>query len=222
MNKSSRVFPDDDDKVFEWVVWSIIGRLTASLLHEINNPMQSIRGAAALGLEELEDPESLQAYFQVILNESERVSDAIARARRIYRPERQTLERLDMNHLLQEAVLLLQKLLDQHRVQVQTDYAPELPLLTAVFSHISLVILYPLLDLITSVNATMGGELFLQTKADAGGIAVRLQIKAAEFCLTPPLLLPYADLAARYNIRLNEQSVATGHVIHFLFSTPSK
>ncbi|MCB8991433.1 MAG: hypothetical protein H6665_12470 [Ardenticatenaceae bacterium] len=215
MKESNNVSPTDD--MVELVLWSIVGRLTTSLLHEINNPMQSIRGAAALGLEELDDPESLQTYFQMILHESGRVSEIIARARRIYRPERQTPECLDMNHLLQELVVLLRKLFERHQVQVKTAYAPGLPMFTAVFGHISFVILYPLLNMITEVTSADGGELLLETRKVGDCVEVIMQLEAADFSPKPQQFLPYTSLAARYDIELHEYAVDTGYVIRLHF-----
>lgn len=42
-----------------------VGRLTASLSHEINNPMQVILSALALAREELNNPEEMDAYLQI-------------------------------------------------------------------------------------------------------------------------------------------------------------
>ncbi len=66
--------------------WTLIGRLTASLFHEINNPMQAIHGAMALALEELDAPESIEAYVNLSQREAQRVIDLIQQVRSIYRP----------------------------------------------------------------------------------------------------------------------------------------
>ncbi len=144
--------------------WAIIGRLTASLFHEINNPMQAIQGSMSLALEELEElagSELLRAYLELSLEESHKVVQLIARARRVYRPETSVLTTFDLNYLLHEATVLTNKYLTQRKVDLETRLMGEPLLITAVFGELSLAFLCPILQLADGIGANGGGKLIL-------------------------------------------------------------
>ncbi|HEY85832.1 MAG TPA: GAF domain-containing protein, partial [Chloroflexi bacterium] len=98
-----------------------VGRLTASLSHEINNPMQAIQGALNLALEELDSPEDLTVYLQLSLVESERVIQLLSRMRQIYRPQNDNSERINLNDILQEAISLANKEFRRQKITLRAD-----------------------------------------------------------------------------------------------------
>jgi GAF domain-containing protein len=138
---------------------AIVGRLTASLSHEINNPMQAIRGALTLALEELHNPKELTTYIQMSLEESERVVQLIDRMRQIYRPRYSVPDTLDVNQVLQEAISIAHKELRRQRVRLEADLASELPPLTAIPDQLQLVFLIFILNLSNAIGAAGGGQL---------------------------------------------------------------
>ena len=105
---------------------AVVGRLTASLAHEINNPLQAVRGALTLALEESGDPEAVREYASLALAEVERVTQTVARMRRVYAAERQTPEAVDVGAALREAAALTQKELQRHKTSLQLRI-PERP-----------------------------------------------------------------------------------------------
>jgi nitrogen-specific signal transduction histidine kinase len=142
---------------------STVGRLTATLSHEINNPMQAIQGALMLALEELDSPEDLAAYLHLCLKETKRVVQLLSRMRQIYRPQTDVKERLDLNQLLQEAITLAGKELKWQKIKLQTDLDPNLPRLTAAANQLHLVFLNLLLNLSDVIRAAGGGKLYLRS-----------------------------------------------------------
>jgi nitrogen-specific signal transduction histidine kinase len=165
------------DNMHEEQRWFIIGRLTASLFHEINNPMQAISGAMSLALEELDDPEALRAYIGLSLQESDRVIELIAQARRIYRREPGRPGPIDVNDVVDVVLALTQKKMKQARVRVETKLAPEPPPVTAVFSDLALAILCPLLQLVDSLEGNdENGRVLFRTRAAAEAVSVEFQV----------------------------------------------
>lgn len=142
-----------------------VGRLTASLSHEINNPMQAIRGALSLALEELDDPEELELYINLCLNESERVVQLINRMRQIYRPQSDTPETIDVNTLIQEAIAIANKELNRQRVSLQVNLAPDLPTITGIANQLHLVFLNVILNLAYAIGEVGRGDLELRSYA---------------------------------------------------------
>jgi nitrogen-specific signal transduction histidine kinase len=151
--------------------WVIIGRLTASLFHEINNPMQAIRGALSLSLEELDDPEALRDYLQLSLQESDKVVQLIERVRRIYYSPELATATFDLNHLLHECAALSRKYLSRRRVKLMPQLTPEPLPLTAVFSELSLAFLCVMMQLADEIGGVGGGEVVMVSTAVAPSCA---------------------------------------------------
>ncbi len=140
-----------------------VGRLTASLSHEINNPMQAIQGALALALEELDDPAAVTAYLQMSQRESERVVQLIDRMRQIYRPGGDQSETVSLNELLREAAVIARKELANQRVRLRIELAPDLPPLQVVVNQMHLVFLNLILNLSQAIGRAGGGELLVRS-----------------------------------------------------------
>lgn len=142
-----------------------VGRLTASLSHEINNPMQAIQGALVLATEEINNPQEVAAYIRMSLQESERVVQLISRMRQIYRPQAEKLQILDITHLLDEAIIMARKELNRQKVTLNVDLASTLPPITATANQLHLVFLNLLLNLGDTIGAAGGGKLWLRSYA---------------------------------------------------------
>lgn len=104
-----------------------VGRLTAALAHEINNPLQSILGSVQFVLEQLPAEDSQRPYLELAASELDRVSDIVRRMVGFYR--RDEAERLptDLNALVRETLALAEKQLQRHRIAVITDLMEGLP-----------------------------------------------------------------------------------------------
>ncbi|RME75044.1 MAG: GAF domain-containing protein, partial [Chloroflexi bacterium] len=133
-----------------------IGRLTAVLSHEINNPMQAIQGALLLAQEEIHRPDEVQTYLNVGLEEAQRVIDLLERLRLIYRPEIGRPERLDIGQILQTALQLARKELKQKKITLTADLPPNLPPTIAVPGQLQLVFLSLLLNLEAAADPDRG------------------------------------------------------------------
>lgn len=145
-----------------------VGRLTASLAHEVNNPMQAIQGALTLALEELNDPEALQTYLQLSLQEAGRVVTLIARMRQIYRPTTDQPRLLNINELLREVTTVARKEVKRQKVQLHLDLARELPLLFANPNQLHLVFLNLTLNLCQVIGTVRGGALHICSQLGTG------------------------------------------------------
>lgn len=169
-----------------------VGRLTATLSHEINNPMQAIQGALTLALEEIDSVESVQTYLDICMSESNRVVQLLARLRQIYRPQVDESESIDLNHLLQEAIKLAHKEIKRHKIKLQINLAPDLPHLTAVAGQLHLVFLSLLLNLSDAIGARakQNGRLSIRTRTHADRVRI-------EF-ITDHTVIPIADWLAAF------------------------
>jgi GAF domain-containing protein len=169
---------DERERLHKQIIQSerliTVGRLTASISHEINNPMQTIRTALVLAREELHDPRKLETYLQMSLEESERIVQLVNRMRQIYRPHGDVPETLEVNELLREAATIARKELRRKQVTIEANLAPKLPLITAIADQLHLVFLSLMLSLGDALGEVGGGRLRLQSSVSPQAIYIEL------------------------------------------------
>lgn len=123
---------------------STLGVLTASIAHEINQPLSGIITNAGAGLRMLEAvPPNLDGVRETqarILRDSNRVSDVITRLRALFSTDELVLESLDLNEVVREVIALLLGDLQSNRIVVETTLADDLPAVTGDRIQLQLVI----------------------------------------------------------------------------------
>jgi signal transduction histidine kinase/FixJ family two-component response regulator len=141
---------------------AIAGRLTASIAHEINNPLQAVRNCLHLaGRKEL-TPADRQNYLDLAQAELERLTHTVQRMLDFYRPVSSDRKLVDLNALWERIAELLHKQLEDHRVNLHLDLDPQLPMILAVGDQIQQVFLNLTLNGIEAMPA--GGDLIILTQ----------------------------------------------------------
>ena len=135
---------------------ALLGELTASIAHEINQPLGAILSnadALELLLESgRSEPDQIRAILSDIRREDLRASEVIRHVRSLVRRRAMDMNPLDINQVVREALLLADPECRRRMVALQTDLTPGLP---AVFGdRISLQQL--LLNLIVNGMDAMG------------------------------------------------------------------
>lgn len=108
-----------------------LGRLVASLAHEINNPLQAVQGCITLANEEIMepyfDPDSLAYYVNVAEDEIDRIAVILRRMRDFYRPAQQQYRYTDIHTILESVLALANKQLQHNEVTVERQWDETLP-----------------------------------------------------------------------------------------------
>lgn len=107
---------------------AIIGRLTGSIVHEINNPLESITNLIYLLSCDAQLPAHLRPYVDLAEQELKRVTQITKQTLSFYR-ETQTPVRVEMSALLEEVLVLYARRLGEKRIEVARRYESEEPLL---------------------------------------------------------------------------------------------
>lgn len=149
-----------------------IGRLMSSLSHEINNPLQAVRGALALAIEDIEDPAELKVYFDIMQRETIRVVQLLKRMRQIYRPASEGMEPLNINRILLETFALTAKELSRHNTLIENQLSIQVPPIIGEASQIHLAFLNILLSLGDAIGAADGGVVTVSTHASQESIEI--------------------------------------------------
>jgi PAS domain S-box-containing protein len=155
---------------------SILGALTASIAHEINQPIGATLASAGAGLRWLdrEEPALQQARdaFTRIKADSKRASDIITGLRAFYRKET-SLQRtsIDVNDVVREMLALLRGEADERAVTMRSSLAPNLPATCANRVQLQQVLMNLMVNGIEAMKER-GGKLVIKTEAVAGAIKV--------------------------------------------------
>ncbi|MFM0125350.1 ATP-binding protein [Paraburkholderia sp. RL18-101-BIB-B] len=109
-----------------------LGQMSASIAHEVNQPLAAIATSASAGLRWLtrEVPEigEARACVNHIAEEANRASEIMRSIRDLARRADPEVVALDINAVIDETVALVKQEALNHRVTVQVQLAPELPL----------------------------------------------------------------------------------------------
>lgn len=163
---------------------SALGRLVASLTHEINNPLQAVQSGLYLIREELSlDPTQAEILHDVNIIDGEvrRISNLMQRLREFSRPVQMESRPTDLNSVLDNIVDLIGKQLEQQGIIVTRQWADQLPplmvspdQLTQVFMNLSINAIDAMpnggtLALSTALERTAGDTACLRVNvADSG------------------------------------------------------
>ena len=153
---------------------STIGKLSASIAHEFNNPLQSImtilKGLRQMDILEEEDSKLLEAA----ISESERMKKLLRNLQEFNRQSPARKVPMDVQQTM-DSVLLLQKSdLKTKRISVVLNYAEHLPLILAIPDQIKQVFLN-LLTNAADACLPRGGEITISTWREGRRVAVAIQ-----------------------------------------------
>jgi PAS domain S-box-containing protein len=166
------------------------GALTASIAHEVNQPLSGIITNANTCLRMLSaDPPNVDGAVETArrtIRDGNRASDVIARLRALFAKKGATVEGVDLNEATREVLALSRSELQQERAIVRTALDDELPIVRGDRLQLQQVIL----NLVLNALAAMAGvddrprELSITTHHDADDL-VRLTVRDAGVGLDP-------------------------------------
>ncbi len=130
------------------------GRMSASIAHEVNNPLQSVQNCLHLAGRDDLPPEKRKEYFDLARTELERLMITVQRMLDFYRPGSTAQRELDLVELLHYVVNLMSKQLNESRVRVEFDFPTKLKRIVAVSNQLQQVFINLILN---AMDAMPGG-----------------------------------------------------------------
>ncbi|MFN2108318.1 MAG: ATP-binding protein [Anaerolineae bacterium] len=103
-----------------------VGRLAASLAHEINNPLQAIQNSLHLSLHQGLEEEKRRQFLEMAQQEVTRLVQIVRRMLDFYRPS-SAMQPLDVNRPVEDALAIAGKRLQQARIEVVSRLSSNLP-----------------------------------------------------------------------------------------------
>jgi PAS domain S-box-containing protein len=173
---------DTQSKLTHMTRLMTIGQLTASIAHEVNQPLAGIITNANTCLRMLAvSPPNIEGAMQTArrtIRDGNRASEVIKRLRALFSKKEPTLEPVDLNEATREVIALSLGNLQANRVILRTELAEELPSVNGDRVQLQQVIL----NLIQNGSDAMSEiedrprEMLIKTERD-GGEALRLTVQ---------------------------------------------
>ena len=149
------------------------GRLSASIAHEVNNPLQSVQNCLHLAGREDLPQEKRKEYFEMARLELERLSVTVQRMLDFYRPGVTKPEKVSTTELLNYVVNLTYKQLSERGIQVLSELPSNLPQVMAVSSQIQQVFINLILNSYDAMPE--GGILHISGRSIGNGVEILFQ-----------------------------------------------
>jgi two-component system NtrC family sensor kinase len=169
-----------------------IGKLAATVAHEINNPLFGILTYARLVLRELlkhDIPcrDEMAEQIQTIERESKRCGDLVKNLLTFSRQAPSQREPNELNTIVHRAALLVKHKLDMQSIELKEDLAPDLPSAECDANQIQQVILVLMVN--ASEAMPKGGVLEVSTTLDAAAEQGVIRVKDTG-CGIPEEVMP--------------------------------
>lgn len=146
-----------------------IGRTIASVSHELNNPLQTIKNCLYLIQQAAgEDPGYIREPLQMANAEAQRISDLVSKLRELYRPNKAAPAHLiPLNEIINEVHTLLAPQLSARGVEWRQDVGSEKfnPMILAIPDQLKQVFINICVNAIEAMS-TVGGSLEVRLKKD--------------------------------------------------------
>jgi PAS domain S-box-containing protein len=159
---------------------STLGAMTASLAHEIRQPLASVAANAAAGLRWLEranpDVDEARAALSRAINDARRVDEVITSIRTMF--AEQTTERtlLNIRTIVDEALALTQRELATRRTSIRNNLRSDLPLVAADRVQLQQVFVNLIMNALEAMDEVNGRDRTLTIGSELNDVEVTITV----------------------------------------------
>lgn len=166
---------------------AVVGRLLASVSHELGNPLQALQNALFLVKEEKGISDQGQQDLQIVLEETERMTAIIERLRSAYRPTRvEDFQDVNVNAIVEDVRALTATLMRHKGIRIEFQSDPRLPSVPGIRDQIRQVILNLFMNAAEAMEE--GGCLTVQTQKLDGQDKILLSVADTGSGIDPQIL----------------------------------
>ena len=149
------------------------GRLTASIAHEVNNPLQAVRNCLHLaGRDDLPAPKR-DEYFGLAQTELDRLTVTVQRMLDFYRPGSVGLQEVNVEEILDHVLRLMRAQFQKREIRIESSLPKNLPPVMAVSAQLQQVFINLSLNAYDAMP--QGGKLFITAQEKDGQVEIVFQ-----------------------------------------------
>jgi len=181
VEERTRQLKDTHDKLLHQDKMASLGKLSASVVHEINNPIAGILNLTMLikrivqeGLVDREkDLEQFLQYLNLMETETRRISRIVSNLLAFSRESKMEFTEVDINRLIEKTLFLNANLLKLNNVKVEKHFDSNLPKIVGSEDQLQQVFMNIISNAAETIKSSGGGALSVETRylADSGRIA---------------------------------------------------
>jgi PAS domain S-box-containing protein len=165
-----------EQQLFESEKLAAVGRLAASIAHEVNNPLEAIKNALYL-MQSDSGLDKNARFLEIARKETERVSHIIRQMLGFARQPGE-VDWVDVNQLLEETLVLLEKKLKQSKIRLVRTFDLQLPKIRARADQLRQVFL----------NLIINAQQAIENEGE-----IRITTAQYEQALQPSILIQMSD-----------------------------
>jgi len=170
--------------------FAIAGELSASIAHEVNQPLTGMVASANAGLRWLAAPvpdvEKARAALTQIVAAGHRASDVVRGIRAIFKRDSGERRAIDVNELIAAVLALAENDLNKHQIAVETQLASTLPLAFGDRAQLQQVLLNLVLNAVDSMSEVPAAMRLLRVISEAKDASeIQLSVKDTGVGLKP-------------------------------------
>ena len=146
-----------------------VGELTASIAHEINQPLGALvnNAGACLGWLDAENLEEARNSVALVMDDAQRASEIITRIRALVKKAPPQKDWLDINQIIREVIGLAQSEVQRNHIALETQLSDDMPLVFADRIQLQQVMLNLMMNAIEAMTqVTAPRELLISSGAD--------------------------------------------------------
>jgi two-component system sensor histidine kinase HydH len=173
LSKVYRELQDSVEQVKRADRLSAIGQLSASLAHEIRNPLASLEGAIDILEREPESEELRQEFLGIMRKECRRLSRLLTNLLDFARPRRPQLQKVDVGRLVESVANLARPAAERSGVALKMEIAKGIPFIECDAEQIQQVVLNLTLNAIQSMPE--GGTARIGVRGQDSGVLLEVR-----------------------------------------------
>jgi signal transduction histidine kinase len=181
--KASKIKQDLTNLVHEDKMIAL-GKLVASAVHEINNPLSAIHTFCKVMLRMIrtaedgltpEDIGEMERFIEIMSHESKRCGEIVSNLLSFSRHQQMYRRKVDITAVVEKTLLLLKHKMELQNVDYSVDLLPDLPYVAGDLNQIQQVIMNIMFNALEAMPE--GGELGVKTCFDLGLETVIVEIR---------------------------------------------
>jgi two-component system, NtrC family, sensor kinase len=152
-----------------------VGRLMASLAHEINNPLQAVRNCLHLAMRTDIDETQRSSYLALTVSEVDRLVSTVRRMLDFYRPGKVEREIIDIPGIIERVSYLLQSQMMHQRIQLHNHLPADIPTVHGVKDQIQQVVFNLLLNAMDAMETANDRNIWLESNQDGDELVLTIE-----------------------------------------------